>query len=221
MAVRLVLGEDNYLVREGIASLLEAIEDVELLATSDTYSSLLAAIQEHEPDVVLTDIRMPPTFTDEGLRIATWVRQNRPKMGVVVLSQYVEPEYAVALLDKGSGGRAYLLKERISDVADLRSAIHAVAAGGSVIDPKVVEALVSARAHRASPIHALTARERDVLGQLAQGKNNEAIATALFLTERAVEKHINSIFSKLGLSEEVDVNRRVKATLLYLAETAR
>jgi DNA-binding NarL/FixJ family response regulator len=217
VAIRLVLGEDSYLVREGVSRLLEAIDGLELLAACDSYSSLLAAVEAHEPDVVLTDIRMPPTFTDEGLRIATWVREHRPKMGVVVLSQFVEPAYAVALLEKGSSGRAYLLKERVSDVSDLESAVRAVAAGGSVIDPKVVEALVAARARKESPLDGLTTRERDVLGRVAEGKNNAAIATALFLTERAVEKHINSIFSKLGLSDEVDVNRRVKAALMYLA----
>ena len=217
MTISLVLGEDNYLVREGIRNLIDTIDELDLKAVCESYGTLLAAIQAHEPDVVLTDIRMPPTHTDEGLRIADWVRENRPKMGVVVLSQYVAPEYALALLEHGSAGRAYLLKERVSDVADLLSAIKAVAAGGSVIDPKVVDALVAARRRQESPLDSLTPREREVLERLARGGNNAAIAGALHLTERAVEKHINSIFSKLGLSEEVDTNRRVKAALLFLA----
>ena len=217
MTISLVLGEDNYLVREGIRNLIDTIDELDLKAVCESYGTLLAAIQAHEPDVVLTDIRMPPTHTDEGLRIADWVRENRPKMGVVVLSQYVAPEYALALLEHGSAGRAYLLKERVSDVADLLSAIKAVAAGGSVIDPKVVDALVAARRRQESPLDSLTPREREVLERLARGGNNAAIAGALHLTERAVEKHINSIFSKLGVSEEVDTNRRVKAALLFLA----
>ena len=218
MAISVVVGEDNYLVREGIRNLIEALDDLELLAVCEDYDTLLAAVQEHDPEVVLTDIRMPPTNTDEGLRIADWLRVNRPETGVVVLSQYAEPEYAVGLLDKGAAGRAYLLKERISDVGELLGAIKAVAGGGSVIDPKVVEVLVSARTKGENVLEALTPRETQVLELLAQGKNNAAIAAALFLTERAVEKHINSIFSKLGLSEEVDIHRRVKAALLFLSK---
>jgi len=218
VAISVVVGEDNYLVREGIRNLIEALDDLELLAVCEDYDTLLAAVQEHDPEVVLTDIRMPPTNTDEGLRIADWLRVNRPETGVVVLSQYAEPEYAVGLLDKGAAGRAYLLKERISDVGELLGAIKAVAGGGSVIDPKVVEVLVSARTKGENVLEALTPRETQVLELLAQGKNNAAIAAALFLTERAVEKHINSIFSKLGLSEEVDIHRRVKAALLFLSK---
>jgi DNA-binding NarL/FixJ family response regulator len=179
---------------------------------------VIRAIDEHHPDVLLTDIRMPPTDTDEGLRAADHVRSVLPEAGVVVLSQYVEAEYALALLDKGAAGRAYLLKERLSDIVQLENAIREVARGGSVIDPAVVEALVQARARSAgSPVASLTPRELEVLGQVAQGKNNAAIAAALFLTERAVEKHINSIFSKLELSEDPQIHRRVKATLLYLS----
>jgi len=180
---------------------------------------LLEAIEKESPDVVVTDIRMPPTGTDEGLQVADQLRQSRPSTGVVVLSQYVESEYALALLEKGAAGRAYLLKERVSDVQQLTDAIKEVAQGGSVIDPKVVEALVAARSRAAdSPLSQLTPREGEVLGQVAQGKNNAAIARALFLTERAVEKHINSIFSKLGLSEDRDIHRRVKATLVFLSQ---
>jgi DNA-binding NarL/FixJ family response regulator len=162
---------------------------------------------------------MPPTGTDEGVRAAAQLRVSHPGLGVVVLSQFVEPGYALELLDGGSARRAYLLKERISDVDQLVRAIREVAAGGSVIDPKVVEALVDARSRRAdSPLQHLTPREREVLGEMAQGRNNAAVAAALGLSERAVEKHINSVFSKLGLSEEPDVHRRVKAVLLYLAD---
>ena len=167
---------------------------------------------------MLTDIRMPPTGTDEGIRAAEHLRETNPETGVVLLSQYADPAYALSFLEKGSERRAYLLKERVSDLDQLRYAIVEVHRGGSVIDPKVVEALVAARARAAeSPITHLTPREREVLEQMAQGKNNAGIAATLTLTERAVEKHINSIFSKLGLSEEPDVHRRVKAVLLFLS----
>jgi DNA-binding NarL/FixJ family response regulator len=220
VAIRVVLAEDNYLVREGIRQLLAEEEGIELVATCDDLDSVNAALAEHHPDVLLTDIRMPPTGTDEGLQVADRLRQDSPGTGVVVLSQFVEADYALALLENGAAGRAYLLKERVSDVGQLRIAIEEVHRGGSVIDPRVVEALVAARSrHADSPLDSLTPREREVLGQVAQGKNNAAIAAALFLTERAVEKHINSIFSKLGLGEEPSVHRRVKATLVYLGRT--
>jgi DNA-binding NarL/FixJ family response regulator len=220
VSIRLILAEDNYLVREGVRQLIESQPELELVAVCGDYDSLIAALDQHQPDVLLTDIRMPPSETDEGLRAADYVRETNPKTGVVVLSQYVESEYALALLEKGAAGRAYLLKERVSDVAQLLDAIKEVARGGSVIDPKVVEALVAARSKGESPLDTLTPREGEVLAQVAQGKNNAAIAAALFLTERAVEKHINSIFSKLGLTEERDVHRRVMATLLYLGQAA-
>jgi len=218
MSIRVVLAEDNYLVREGERQLLESLDGIELVAVCEDYDSLIKAIDEHRPDVLLTDIRMPPTETDEGLRAADHMRQVLPDAGVVVLSQYVEAEYALTLLEKGAAGRAYLLKERVSEIVQLENAIREVARGGSVIDPSVVEALVQARARSAgSAVASLTPRELEVLGQVAQGKNNAAIAAALFLTERAVEKHINSIFSKLELSEDPAIHRRVKATLLYLS----
>jgi DNA-binding NarL/FixJ family response regulator len=218
VAIRVVLAEDNYLLREGIRQLLETSDEIELVASCADLTELERAIEAHSPDVVVTDIRMPPTGTDEGLRAAERLRAERPEVGVVVLSQYAEPEYALALLDKGASGRAYLLKERVSDIDQLVSAVREVARGGSVIDPRVVEVLVAARsAARDSPIAQLTPRERDVLQQVAMGRNNAGIAAALFLTERAVEKHINAIFSKLELSEEPDVHRRVKAALVYLA----
>jgi DNA-binding NarL/FixJ family response regulator len=189
------------------------------VALVDDLPSLLGAVESDAPDVVVTDIRMPPTGTDEGVQAATTLRDTHPGLGVVVLSQYAEPAYALALLDGGSERRAYLLKERISDPDQLVNAIREVAAGGSVIDPKVVEVLVSARSRtRTSPLIHLTPREREVLDEIAQGKNNAAVGAALGLSERAVEKHISSLFSKLGLSEEPQTHRRVKAVLLYLAE---
>ncbi len=217
MGIRVVLAEDNTLLREGIARLLERAEDIVLVGTAVDRPTLEALIEAESPDLVVTDIRMPPTGTDEGIQIAAALRQSRPEVGVVVLSQYAEPAYALALLDGGSEGRAYLLKERVSEVDDLLAAIRTVAEGGSVIDSKVVESLVSTKAPKASDIDRLTPREREILSEMAQGKSNAAIASALVLSTRAVEKHTNSIFSKLGLSEEIDVNRRVKAVLLYLA----
>ena len=217
--IRVVFADDNYLLREGVKQLIETQPELELAATATDYDSLMAAVQRESPDVVLTDIRMPPSNSNEGIRAAEELRTGHPKTGVVVLSQFVEPEYALSLLAKGAAGRAYLLKERVSDIDQLVNAIKEVARGGSVIDPKVVEALVQARTRKAdSPLRELTAREREVLAAMAEGKNNAAIANSLFLTERAVEKHINSIFSKLGLQEEKDTHRRVRATQLYLAE---
>jgi DNA-binding NarL/FixJ family response regulator len=218
MAVRIVLAEDNYLVREGVRTLVETEPDLDVVAVCEDYDTLLAAVEAEHPDVVVTDIRMPPTGTDEGIRAAELLREQHPEMGVVLLSQYSEPAYALAFLDGGSKGRAYLLKERVSDIGQLAAAIREVAGGGSVIDPEVVDALVSARAKPAdSPLHRLTAREGEILSEMAQGKNNAAVASSLVLSERAVEKHINSIFSKLALSQEPDVHRRVKAVLLFLS----
>lgn len=216
MSLRLVLAEDNLLAREGLRSLLAADPGVSVVAVCGTYDELIAAVEEHRPDVVLTDIRMPPTFTDEGVRAADHIRRKDPSTGVVVVSQYDDVEFALALLEKGSQGRAYLLKERMSDPAHLLSAVYAVASGGSVVDSKVVDSLVRGRTQR-SPIGMLTDRECKVLAQMATGKDNRAIATSLVLTLRTVEKHINSIFSKLGLAEETEVHKRVKAVLVYLA----
>jgi DNA-binding NarL/FixJ family response regulator len=219
MALRVVVAEDNLLVREGVVTLLDHQPDLTVCGSCGSYDELLATVEEQQPDVVLTDIRMPPTGTDEGIRAALALRDSHPKTGVVVLSQFVDPAYALALLERGSEGRAYLLKERVSDAAQIVHAIQEVARGGSVIDPLVVEALVAQRTERtASALERLTPREREVLEQMAQGRNNAGIAQALSLSERAVEKHINSLFSKLGLSEEPDVHRRVKAVLLYLSE---
>ncbi len=216
--VRVALAEDNVLLREGMSRLVAANEDFELTGVAGDLPQLLALVKEREPDVVVTDIRMPPTGTDEGIKAAAWLREHFPHTGVVVLSQYVAPGYALALLEHGSAGRAYLLKERVGSVDELARAIRAVAAGGSVIDPQVVDELVRARsAQRSSGLSLLTVRETQILAEMAQGKSNSAIAATLFVTERAVEKHTNSIFAKLGLSEERDVNRRVKAVLVYLS----
>jgi DNA-binding NarL/FixJ family response regulator len=218
--IRLVLAEDNYLVREGVRRLLETEPDLEVAAACGDLGSLLAAVDTERPDVVVTDIRMPPGGADEGVQAADMLRETNPEVGVVVLSQYANPAYALALLKGGSARRAYLLKERVDDLEQLVAAIRAVAEGGSVIDSKVVEALVaeSARGEQ-SPLKQLTPRERDVLREMAEGKNNVAIADALFLTEKSVEKVIHSIFLKLGLTWETAVHKRVKAVILYLAES--
>jgi DNA-binding NarL/FixJ family response regulator len=217
--IRVALAEDNVLLREGISRLVAASEDFELVGVASDLPQLLAVVAEQVPDVVVTDIRMPPTGTDEGIQAAAWIRQHHPGVGVVVLSQYTAPGYAVALLEHGSAGRAYLLKERVGSVDELARAIRSVAGGGSVIDPMVVDELVRARSQeRMSGLKSLTARESEILGEMAQGKSNSAIAATLFVTQRAVEKHTNSIFAKLGLSEEKDVNRRVKAVLVFLSQ---
>ena len=217
MAIRVVLADDSYLIREAVTRLLESHEEIEVVAACEDLDSLLETVEAEEPDVVLTDIRMPPEGTNEGIRAAEHLRETRPETGVIVLSNYADPEYAVALFEKGSARRAYLLKERVEDLEQLAAAIREVAAGGSVIDPQVVDALVAAKARGdQSPVSELTPRESEVLSEMAQGKNNAAIAESLVLTERAVEKHIHSIFSKLNLSYEQDVHKRVKAVLLYL-----
>jgi DNA-binding NarL/FixJ family response regulator len=219
--IRVALAEDNVLLREGISRLVSANDDFELVGVAADLPQLLRVVSEHAPDVVVTDIRMPPTGTDEGIQAAAWIREHHPKAGVVVLSQYTAPAYALALLEHGSAGRAYLLKEQVASVDELARAIRTVAQGGSVIDPRVVDELVRARSQRhMSPLSSLTARESEILAEMAQGKSNAAIAATLSITERAVEKHTNSIFAKLGLSEEKDVNRRVKAVLLFLSEPA-
>jgi DNA-binding NarL/FixJ family response regulator len=218
--VRLVLAEDHYLVREGLRSLLEDQPDFEIAAVCGDLDSLLVAADAERPDVVVTDIRMPPGDTDEGIQAAKRLRESDPEVGVVVLSQYADPGYLLSLLDGGGARRAYLLKERMRDPQQLVAAIHAVAEGGSMIDAKVVEALVAENARgEESPLLQLTPRERDVLRGMAEGKNNAAIAADLFLTERSVEKVIHSIFLKLGLTWEKAVNKRVKAVILYLAQS--
>jgi DNA-binding NarL/FixJ family response regulator len=216
--IRVALAEDNVLLREGISRLVAASEDFELVGTASDLPRLLTLVDKQHPDVVITDIRMPPTGTNEGIQAAGWLREHHPHTGVVVLSQYTAPGYAMALLEHGSAGRAYLLKERVASVDELARAIREVAQGGSVIDPLVVDELVRSRSQQQSSMALLTPREAEILAEMAQGKSNAAIAAALTVSERAVEKHTNSIFAKLGLSEERDLNRRVKAVLLYLSE---
>jgi DNA-binding NarL/FixJ family response regulator len=220
MPVRVVLGDDSIIVREGVRQLLEGDPSMDVVASVGDVASLREVCDTERPDVVVADIRMPPTNTDDGIRLAIELRDCHPAMGVVVLSQFSDPEYALALLDRGSDRRAYLLKERVHNRAELTAAIHAVAEGGSMIDPKIVEQLVRTRGHAEnSPLNELTAREREVLVEIAQGKSNTAIAESLFLTKRAVEKHINAIFLKLGLADVQDVSKRVKAALMLLSET--
>lgn len=217
--MRVVIAEDSFLLREAVVHLLETTGRVDVVATVGTLEDLLAAVDEHHPDAVLTDIRMPPTFTDEGVRAADALRQAHPRTGVVVLSQHLQPSYAVALFEAGSEGRGYLLKERVSAADQIADALSAVAEGGSVVDPRVVETLIEARRRgRESLLEHLTPRERQVLAEMAEGRNNAAIGAHLGLPERAVEKHSNAVFAKLCLTEEPDVNRRVKAVLLFLAE---
>jgi DNA-binding NarL/FixJ family response regulator len=218
--VRVVFAEDNYLVREGTAALLSASGEVDLVSVVSTYGELISAVDRDLPEAVLTDIRMPPTSTTEGIDAARKIRADHSEIGVVVLSQYAEEEYAYELLKDGAAGLGYLLKERVADLDELVRALNEVARGGSVLDPKVVEALVARKDRVAhSPLARLTEREREVLGEMAQGKNNAAIAKSLFLTERAIEKHINSLFHKLGLTEETEVHRRVMAVLAFLRDT--
>ena len=218
--IRIVVAEDQYLIREALRSLLETRDDFEIAAVCEDLDSLLEAVEAERPDVVVTDIRMPPGNTDEGIQAAIRLRETSPEIGVVVLSQYASPTFVLALLEGGSERRAYLLKERVKDLDQLVGAIHAVADGGSVMDPKVVEALVAENARAEdSPLNELTPRERDVLREMAEGKNNAGIAEALVQTERSVEKVIHSIFLKLGLTWETAVHKRVKAVILYLAES--
>jgi DNA-binding NarL/FixJ family response regulator len=219
MPIRIVLAEDHFLLREGLRRLLEAERDLEVVAVCESFDTLLDAVGVEQPDVVITDIRMPPTNLDEGIRAAEQFRVANPDLGVVVLSQYAEPGYAHALFEGGTERRAYLLKERVSDMEQLSAAIRAVAAGGSAVDPKVVEELVGAKTRSDhSPLHELTPRELDVLREMAEGKTNASIAASLFLTEGSVEKVIHSIFRKLGLGWDGSVHKRVKAVILYLAD---
>lgn len=218
--IRVVLGEDSYLAREGITRVLEDVPFVQLVATAEDIDSLRALIEEVNADVVLTDIRMPPTYTDEGIRLAAELRESAPGIGVVILSQHAEPVYAVSLFEAGSSGRAYLLKERLKDPDELARALRAVASGGSVVDPRVVEELVTSRGrHDGSTLDKLTPRELEILSLMAEGRSNAAIARQLVLTRRAVERHIHAILSKLDLRESDDDNRRVRAVLMYLAGT--
>jgi DNA-binding NarL/FixJ family response regulator len=221
VAIRVVVAEDSLIVREGLQQLLAGSPSLDVVAAYGDIDAMLGSVEQDRPDVVLTDIRMPPSNTDEGIRVADHLRRAYPSTGVLVLSQYAEPPYVLALLERGSDGRGYLLKERIHDRRQLVSAIDTVARGGSVIDPKIVELLVEAKARvDQSPLSELTPREREVVAEMAEGKSNAAIADSLVLSKRAVEKHVNSIFMKLGLAVSEDVSKRVKATLMFLADSS-
>ncbi len=215
--MRVVLADDSLLIRQGVRALLDDIDEVEVVAECGTADELLDAVTDLEPDVVVTDIRMPPTYTDEGIRAALEIRSRAPDVGVVVLSQYSEPEYVLMLFEVGSDGLGYLLKQRIGEVDQLERAVRALAAGGSSVDPEIIDVLVSGRAKADGPVSRLTPRETEVLAAIAEGLNNSAIAERLVLSDKAVGKHINSIFSKLDLGHGDDVHRRVKAVLLWLS----
>jgi DNA-binding NarL/FixJ family response regulator len=217
VAIRVVAAEDSFLAREGLVSILGDIDGVELVEMSGDLDELKAAVERSSPDVVLTDIRMPPTNTDEGIRFAAEARDSNPELGVVILSQHAEPRYAMALFKAGSDRRAYLLKERLKDPSELSRALHDVAAGRSLVDSKVVDKLLSTREQQDSGLSKLTARELETLRLIAEGRSNGSIASTLGITKRAVERHINAIFVKLDLGEPEDVSRRVKAALLYLS----
>jgi len=218
MSLRIILAEDNALLRAGIRELVRGADDLELVAVCGDLPGLLSAVDELAPNVVLTDIRMPPSRTDEGIQAALHCRLTHPEMGVVLLSQYVDPAYVRRLLDRGAEGRGYLLKERVADVDELVTALRTVASGGSVIDPQVIHALARRGAARGdSAVAQLSAREIEVLGEMARGRSNAAIATSLVITQRAVEKHINSIFAKLGVRNDDELHPRVRAVLLYLS----
>ncbi len=217
VAIRVVFAEDNYLVREGTSALLAEVDEIDLVGVVAEPQALLRSVGELQPDAVLTDIRMPPTFTSEGIDAAKRIRIDHPSVGVVVLSQYAEDDLAFELLSDGVAGLGYLLKERVSQVDELVRALQDVCRGGSALDPKIVEGLMFRRSREAtSPLHHLTEREREVLAEMAAGRNNAAIAKALYMSDRAVEKHIGVVFQKLGLVEEGEVNRRVMAVLAFL-----
>ena len=217
MVVRLVLAEDSFLMREGIASALALDDGLELVSACGSYDELLGSVDRHDPDVVITDIRMPPTQTDEGIRAAHVIRTSHPGTGVVVLSQHVAPEIAVRLFERGSDGLAYLLKERVGNIDELGATIRRVADGGTVVDPQVVDALMAGRGvGEGSTLDRLTAREREVLAEMAKGASNAAIGEALNISPRSVEKHISSIFTKLDLHDTEDAHRRVQAVLVHL-----
>jgi DNA-binding NarL/FixJ family response regulator len=217
--LQVIVADDSLLVREGVRRVLEAEPDIAVCAECDDLESTLAAVERHPQAVLLTDIRMPPSYRDEGIAIAHTLRRSHPGAGVIVLSQYLEPSYALALFVEGHASRGYLLKERLSEGKQLVDAVRAVAAGGAFVDPLVVDALL--RTHRlgSSPVAALTPREQDVLAAVATGLSNSAISRKLAVTQRAVERHISSIFAKLGLENEGRLNRRVTATLAFLAES--
>jgi DNA-binding NarL/FixJ family response regulator len=212
--MRVVIAEDAVLLREGIAQLLEA-NGFEVVGRCGTAEDLLLKVRSYDPDVAVVDIRMPPTHTDEGLRAAQAIRERHPRTGVLVLSQHLETAYAMELLSDSAEGVGYLLKDRVSDIEEFSAAVRRVAEGGSALDPSIVSQLVGRR-RKADPLDELTPREREVLELMAEGRSNKAIAERLFVTERAVEKHVTSIFGKLRLPADSDDHRRVLAVLAYL-----
>jgi DNA-binding NarL/FixJ family response regulator len=215
---RLVVADDDVFVRAGLENLLADVDDFDVVTACGSLPELEAAVAEHHPDVVVTDIRMPPSYSDEGIAFAEELRTTNPDVGVVALSLYLEPEYALRLLGDGSSSRGYLLKDHVDDVRLVESAIRAVAAGGSFVDDDVVDVLLRRQRHHDTPLDRLTAREREILHEVATGKSNTAVAAALYVSQHAVEKHINSIFSKLGLENGTETNRRVRAVLMFLAD---
>ena len=220
--LKVVVAEDSLLVREGLRHVFDGEVDIVVAAETSDAESTIEAIERLHPDVLVTDIRMPPSNRTEGIAIAQALRQTHPAMAVIVISQYADADYALSLFDDGHAARGYLLKERLSDGKQLIDAVRTVAAGGAVVDPQVVDTRLRAQVARSeSPFATLTPREREVLGLVASGLSNAAIAKRLWITQRAVERHIGSIFSKLGLSNEGRLNRRVAATLAFLAETPR
>ncbi len=217
MTLRVVFADDNYLVRTGVSALLNEGEEIELVTAVGDADALMRAVAEYRPDAVLTDIRMPPTNTTEGIDVAKRIRREHPDIGVVVLSQYADDDYAFELLENGVSGLGYLLKERVADRNELVRALQEVSRGGSALDPKVIEALLARKAQeKPSALLGLSVHEREVLQQMATGRNNHTIAKTLYMSDRAVEKHIGSIFSKLGLTEEREGNRRIMAVLAFL-----
>jgi DNA-binding NarL/FixJ family response regulator len=217
VGLRVVIADDHALVRDGIVSLLATTSDIEAAGMATDLPQLLEVVENVNPDAVVTDIRMPPSHTTEGIQAAATIRERHPDIGVVVLSQYAEPEYIRALLGDGTSGRAYLLKSRVRDVGELAGAIRAVARGGSVVDPSIVDVLLSTdNASKPSELDELTEREREVLAEMAAGRSNASISERLYLSPKTVEKHVRAIFAKLGIAEEASVNRRVVAVVAWL-----
>jgi DNA-binding NarL/FixJ family response regulator len=220
--MRVLVADDSYLIREAMHEVLAGLAGIQLVDTFADGDMLLAAVDANPPDVVITDIRMPPGGDDEGIRIARRLRETHPDVSVIVLSQYAGPGYALALLEDGAEGRGYLLKERVHDRNELLAAIEVVAQGGTTIDPSLIQELLAAdRTRHSSPLDDLTPREREVLAEMAEGRSNASIAESLVLTKRAVEKHVGAIFQKLCLEDDEVVSRRVTAVLMYLAATDR
>lgn len=216
MSLRVFVCDDDYLVREGAKAALGSVDDIEVLRTTSGGDELLAMVDDDAPDAVIIDIRMPPTHTTEGIDVAKRLRATHPGVGIVVLSQHDDPAYALELLGKGSEGMAYLLKERLGDVDRLASAVRTVVAGGSMLDPRIVDTLLMAKSRQSRGLAALTPREHEVLALMATGKGNAAVGAELDIVERSVEKHISSIFKKLDIKDDIHLNRRVAAVLLYL-----